>query len=134
MSLTKQDLSDIRGVVLDALDVAVNPRLDALEEGMDELKQDVTVLKQDVSVLKQDVTELKSDMREVKTSLNSLEGKVTALEADVKEIYAMLADMQKSSPEDKRLKKLSVNQKILEAYELVLSAAKEAGVKLPERP
>jgi hypothetical protein len=31
MSLSKQDLTDIRDVVLDALDVAVNPRLDALE-------------------------------------------------------------------------------------------------------
>lgn len=38
MSLTGQDLSDIRGVVLEALDVAVNPRLDALENSLDKVE------------------------------------------------------------------------------------------------
>lgn len=37
MSLTTQDLTGIRDVIPDALDVAVNPRFDHLEERMDNL-------------------------------------------------------------------------------------------------
>ena len=52
MSLTKQDLKDIRGVVLDALDVAVNPRLDVIEQDVAELRTDIAELKTDVAELK----------------------------------------------------------------------------------
>lgn len=131
MSLTKQDLKDIRGVVLDALDVAVNPRLDVIEGDIDELKSDVSVLKTDVSDLKTDVSDLKSDMRQVKKSLERLEGRVEALEADVREIYLMLADLQKSQTPNKQFKKLTLEQKLLKINAELLATAKEAGISLP---
>lgn len=138
MSLTKQDLKDIRGVVLDALDVAVNPRLDVIESDIDELKTDVAELKTDVTELKTDVAELKtdvstlkSDMRQVKGSLISLEDKVITLEADIKEIYLMLADFQKAQLPDKQFKKLNLEQKLLKINAELLATAKEAGISLP---
>ncbi len=117
MSLTKQDLKDIRGVVLDALDVAVNPRLDVIESDIDELKTDVS--------------ELKSDMRQVKKSLDRLEGRVEALESDVKDVYLMLADFQKAQLPDKQFKKLNLEQKLLKINAELLATAKEAGISLP---
>ena len=131
MSLTKQDLKDIRGVVLDALDVAVNPRLDVIESDIDELKTDVAELKTDVTELKTDVSTLKSDMRQVKGSLISLEDKVITLEADIKEIYLMLADFQKAQLPDKQFKKLNLEQKLLKINAELLATAKEAGISLP---
>ena len=131
MSLTKQDLVDIRGVVLDALDVAVNPRLDVIESDIDELKTDVAELKTDVAELKTDVSSLKSDMRQVKGSLVRLKDKVTALEADVKEIYFMLTDLQQSQLPNKQLKKLTLEQKLLKINAELLATAKEAGISLP---
>lgn len=117
MSLTKQDLTDIRDIVLDALDVAVNPRLDALEGSAAELKSDVA--------------ELKSDMREVKGSLSSLEGKVEALESDVKEMYRMIAELQKNTAPNKQFKKLTLEEKLLKINAELLAAAREAGISLP---
>lgn len=131
MSLTKQDLKDIRGVVLDALDVAVNPRLDVIESDIDELKTDVAELKTDVTELKTDVSTLKSDMRQVKGSLISLEDKVITLEADIKEIYLMLADLQKAQLPDKQFKKINLEQKLLKINAELLATAKEAGISLP---
>lgn len=110
--------------MLDALDVAVNPRLDAIEGDIDELKTDVSVLKTDVSALK-------SDMRQVKKSLERLEGRVEALEADIREIYLMLADLQKSQVPNKQFKKLTLEQKLLKINAELLATAKEAGISLP---
>lgn len=103
MSLTKKDLSDIRYVILDALDVAVNPRLDLLEEDVSSLKSDVSGLKSDVSSLKSDVSYLRNDMREVKDTLRNLDGRVEALEADIKEIYIMPIRSSKSSTTRQRI-------------------------------
>lgn len=124
MSLTKQDLVDIRGVVLDALDVAVNPRLDVIESDIDELKTDVSELKSDFS-------ELKSDMRKVKKSLENLEGRVEALESDVREIYLMQKNLQKSQAPNKQFNKLTLEQKLLKINAELLATAKEAGISLP---
>lgn len=131
MSLTKQDLKDIRGVVLDALDVAVNPRLEIIEQDVAELKTDVADLKTDVVDLKTDIADLKSDMRQVKSSLVSLEDKVTTLEADIKEIYLMLADLQNTQLPNRSFKKLTLEQKLLKINTELLATAKEAGISLP---
>lgn len=145
MSLTNQDISKIRDIVLDAIEVAVSPRFDALEEDVagiktdvailktdvSELKTDVAVLKSDVATLKSDVIDLKTGMRQVKGSLSSLEGKVEALEADVKEIYQMLAEQQKRDTPSKQFSKLTIEEKLLKLNDELLAAAKEAGISLP---
>lgn len=141
MSLTKQDLSEVKeivvGAIVEAIDTMVSPRFDVLETDVAELKADVAELKADVAVLKSevselksDVSELKSDMRQVKHSLHNLDGRVEALENDIKEIYLMLADLQKGSDAEKQFKKLSLEKQLLKTYKEVLLVAKEAGVDL----
>lgn len=151
MSLTKQDLSDVRSVIIEAIDTMVSPRFDVLEQDVAELKgdvailkadvaelkadvvvlkADVAVLKADVAVLKSDVSELKSDMGQVKHSLHNLDGRVEALENDIKEIYLMLADLQKGNDAEKQFKKLSLEKQLLKTYKEVLLVAKEAGIDL----
>ncbi len=76
MSLTKQDLSDIREVILDALDVAVNPRFDDLEARM--VNQETA----------QHETNRRLSLVEIK--LDDVDGKVTALHNDVVELYGMI--------------------------------------------
>ena len=80
MSLTKQDLRDIRDVVLEALDVAMNPRLDHLEERMDN----------------QESAQQETNRRlfSVENQVNRLDGKVTALHNDVVELYTMVGGLQ----------------------------------------
>lgn len=124
MSLTKQDLSDVRDVIIGAIDTMVSPRFDTLE-------QDVSVLKSDVSVLKSDVSSLKSEMIEVKRSLHNLVGKAEGLENDVREIYTMLAELQKDNRANKRFSRMSLEEKLLQTHTDLVQLAKEAGVSLP---
>jgi chromosome segregation ATPase len=144
MSLTGEDLSQVRDVVVEAIQAVVVPRFDALETDIAEIKADVAVLKEDVAVLKADVAvlkremrevkddvrTLKSDVREAKDSLDRLDGRVEALQADVKELYAMIKQ-QKPTYTDKYFDKLSIEQKILQTYTNLKTIAIEAGVTLP---
>ena len=60
-----------------------------------------------------------------------IEGKVDALQNDVKEIYYMIAKMEKSKGDHKRFLKFNVEQKIKSVYADLQLTAKEAGVTLP---
>lgn len=138
MSLTDEDITQVRDVVVSAIEALVLPRFDALEadmaevkEDIRELKEDVSVLKEDVRVLKEDVRMLKTEMREVKEGLNRLDGRVEALEADIKELYRMTAEGPKRSVADQKFAKLSFDKKVLQMYEDVKLLAQEAGITLP---
>lgn len=149
MSLTSEDLDQVRGVVVDVVTTAIQelvlPRFDEhdkrfekLESDMTEVKEDVRILKEDVRVLKDDVRILKDDvhilkedMREAKDSLGRLEGRADALEADIKELYVMVRAGHQPSYTDKKFAKLSIDQKVLQMYEDVKLLAREAGVTLP---
>lgn len=121
MSLTKQDLTEVKEIVVssivEAIDTMISPRFDSLEE--------------DVAVLKKDVSDLKSDMVGVKQSLNNLDGRVEAIENDIKELYEMVADLQKAKQENHNFDKLSLEKKVLQTHAEILLVAKEAGIILP---
>lgn len=117
MSLTKEDIDLVRGVVVEAIQSVVMPHFEILET--------------DIADLKTDVHNLQQDMRDVKGSLKSLDGRVEALESDVKELYAMVAASAKNSNTDKKFARLSVEQKVLKMYEDVKLLAHETGVTLP---
>ena len=70
-------------------------------------------------------------MRDVKATLHSLDDRVQLLESDVKEIYYMIADLQKHNTTVKGFAKLPLEEKILKAYSDILMMAKEAGITLP---
>lgn len=144
MSLNDEDLSQVSGIVIDAIQELILPRFDehdrrfdahdrrfdALAADMAEVKKDVGALKQDVTGLKEDARVLMSDTREVKNRLGSLEGRIKAMEADIKELYAMVA-AQKSGHANGKLAKLSAEQKVLRMYEDLKLLARETGVTLP---
>ena len=149
MTLTTDDKTWIKSAItegiVDALNEIVIPRFgehdkrfdehdkrfDALEADVAELKTDVVELKTDVSGLKSDVRSLQSDMREAKSILHSLDDRVQLLEVDVKEIYHMIADLQKQKAATTGFAKLPLEKKILKAYADIVAMAKEAGVSLP---
>lgn len=61
-----------------------------------------------------------------------LDGKVTALQNDVKEIYYMIAKMEKeTTASSKKFLKLSLEKKILKTNSNLLIIAKQAGISLP---
>jgi chromosome segregation ATPase len=130
MRLTDEDLSQVRDVVVSAIQELMLPRFDEHDQRFDAIEQDLRGVKDDVGGLKEDVRVLKTDMREVKNSLSRLEGRVEALEANIKELYAMVA-VQKTTYMDKKFSKLSVEQKVLRMYEDVKLLAQETGVTLP---
>lgn len=135
MSLTSEDLDQVRGVVVDVVTSAIQelvlPRFDEHDKRFEALEADMAEVKEDVRILKDDVRTLKEDMREVKDSLGRLEGRVEALEADIKELYAMVRTAQKPSYTDEQFAKLPFEQKILQMHEDVKLLAREAGVTLP---
>ena len=142
MTLTTDDKTWIKSAItegiVDALNEIVIPRFDEHDKRFDEhdkrfdaLEADVAELKTDVSGLKSDVRSLQSDMREVKSILHSLDDRVQLLEVDVKEIYHMIADLQKQNAVTAGFAKLPLEKKILKAYADIVAMAKEAGVSLP---
>ncbi len=149
MTLTTDDKTWIKSAItegiVDALNEIVIPRFDEHDKRFDEhdkrfdehdkrfdaLEADVVELKIDVSGLKSDVRSLQSDMREVKSILHSLDDRVQLLEVDVKEIYHMIADLQKQNAVTAGFAKLPLEKKILKAYADIVAMAKEAGVSLP---
>ena len=60
-----------------------------------------------------------------------IKGDLEALGNDIKEIYGMIADLQKNSSSKESFSKLSVEQKILQLHSDLIEAAKQAGVTLP---
>lgn len=90
MSLSKQDLSDIRDVVLDALDVAVNPRLDSLESKVDSLENRMDSMEGRMAAQESAQHETNRRLGAIESQLDSMDGRLEALEADVKELYAMV--------------------------------------------
>lgn len=63
--------------------------------------------------------------------LDSVLGELKALREDIKEIYAMIADLQKSTITDSDFSKKSIEEKLLTLNSELLAAAKQAGIALP---
>ncbi len=129
MSLSNEDISQVREVVVDAITTAIQelvlPRFDEHDKRLSAIERDVAELKSDVRVLK-------ADMRDVKASLGRLEGRLEALEADVKELYVMLKEHKRAGLGSKEFNQLPIEKKVLQMYENVKLLAQEAGVALPD--
>ncbi|HJQ08259.1 MAG TPA: hypothetical protein VJ836_02120 [Candidatus Saccharimonadales bacterium] len=66
----------------------------------------------------------------VKEELHPIGGELEALRNDIKEIYDMIASIQKS-PDTETLQKLSLEEKILKLHSELVEAANQAGITLP---
>lgn len=135
MSLTNDDKKWIQDAivsgVVDALNEIVIPRFDEHDRRFDEHDKRFDEHDKRFDAIEKDVAELKNDMREVKSTLRSMDDRLDLLETDVKEIYYMIAELQKQQAMTKAFAKLPLEKKILRAYADIVAMAKEAGVSLP---
>jgi len=67
----------------------------------------------------------------VEETVDPMKGELEALSNDVKDIYEMLAEIQKNSVSNNSSEKHSLEQKILSMHDSLVEAAKQAGVILP---
>ena len=75
-------------------------------------------------------TDLQEIRKIVEETVHPIKGELEALRSDIKEIYGMLADLQKS-PNGESFQKLNLEKKILKLHSEIVEAAKQAGVILP---
>ena len=126
MSLSKEDLGDVRDIVIDALEALVLPRFDSLEHRMDRLEGRMDGLENRMGNLEVRMDGLEGRMgniegrmgsiegrignlevgqheqtrqiRALSGNINNIDGRLEALEADIKELYAMVGTIQPVSP------------------------------------
>lgn len=131
MSLTQNDLDQIRTIVIEGVEAVTGPQFDELRHEIAGIKKDIVKIRADISTLKHDVSYLKSEVRLLNQKFDSLDGRVEALENDIKEIYAMLSQPKSADKDEQEFHKLSLEKKILLTYKNTIITAKEAGVNLP---
>ena len=144
MSLTKQDLTSIRDVILEALDIAVNPRLDNLEDRVDKLEGHIQSLGRRVHILEIRLQNLETFQKTathqqplIEARLTDIGGSIDALHNDVVELYSLASKFNRVAhrliPET-RFKKLPAQQRILMVHVELLTLAQHLGISLPTRP
>ncbi len=67
----------------------------------------------------------------VKEEIEPLRGDIEALTNDIKEIYAMIANLEKKTKTDLNFDKLSLEKKIIHFHNEIVAVAKQAGITLP---
>lgn len=149
MSLTKQDLSQIRTIVVDtvndAIETLISPRFDSLERRMDGLEKRMDALEERMSGLEGRMDGLEGRMdgleiqqRETNKRLTSLEqqvnnvdGRLKAVENDIKELYLLVTKQDHPYIGAKAYLALTDSKKIQILHGAVTSLAKHVGIKLP---
>lgn len=131
MSLTQQDLKQIRGLMVEVFnegfETLILPRFEAIERDIKELRSRLSSVESTL----QDHTR---QLRELNQKVSNVDGRLEAVENDVKELYVMVADMKKNKL-SARYGKLTPEEKLVAIYNdfqtHMQAIAKEMGVKLP---
>jgi chromosome segregation ATPase len=136
MSLSKDDFTQIRQLIvegtMEALNVAVNPRLDRIEARLDEHDKhfeqiEAHLIEHDKRFDEHDrrFDEISHRLGNIESRLTSLEDRVEALENDIKELYKMTPAWDLSS--DTRL---SPEQRLRQLHAGMQALARELKVEL----
>jgi predicted nuclease with TOPRIM domain len=134
MSLTKQDLTDIRTVVLDALEAVVEPRFDALEGRMDNVEGGLDKVEGGLQGLEREQATTNQRLSSLEQKVDNLDGRLEALENDIKALYEMTPpSARQTHVASPSYKKLSQQDKLVVLNQELLALAKAAGVSLPNR-
>jgi hypothetical protein len=81
-----------------------------------------------MSLTYEDLQEIRKIVEEI---VDPIKGELEALGSDIKEIYNMIANLQKSPNDGSSFQKLNLEKKILKLHFELVEAAKQAGVTLP---
>jgi chromosome segregation ATPase len=138
MGLSTQDLTDIRNVMLDAIDIAVNPRLDRLESGMerlegrmDGLEGRMDGLEGRMGNLQRQQSETNQRLGSIETKLKTIDGRLQAVENDITELYALTSKQTSVDLSNTAYKSLSDTEKILILHKELAAIAKHKNISLP---
>lgn len=152
MTLTTQDLDQIRNVMLEAIEVAVNPRLDDIEatqEKQTSILQEHSVILNEHSAILQEHSVILNEhsrnlgehsqiLREHTNKLDSLtesvddiKGHLQALEADVKELYRIVTRTKSGRKSTSGETDFDAEQRMLALYKDFQTLAKRLNIKLP---
>lgn len=113
MSLTKEDLQQIRDVF----------------EGVVDRKTDTDIR---LVIREESKSVVSGELLPVKMKLDAMSHRVDALYNDVKDIYRMIADLQKTEMKVSNFGKSNLEQKLVTTYRELQAIAKAEGVTLPE--
>jgi len=138
MSLSEDDVNTIRQVFAEGFEALVLPkfdemdrRFDRIETRMDGIETRMDGIESRLYKVETHVSSLESEMHrgfsEVNRRLDKLEGRMEAVENDIKDMYEMIAELQRGG---KQLSHLTLEKKIRFAHAQVLAIAKEAGITL----
>lgn len=75
--------------------------------------------------------DLQAIRKVVEETIHPVRGDIEALTNDVKEIYDMLAELQRKPEGSKSFDKLSIEKKLLKLHTELVEAARQAGITLP---
>lgn len=136
MRLTADDLTQIRSLVveavLEALEIAVNPRLDAIEADVAELKADIAVLKTDMRSVKAQLTEQNQRISNLERLTGDASGRLETIENDISALYELIDTKPVSKlANNKQYLALPFDQKLIELDKEVHHLANIGNVKLP---
>ena len=129
MSLSKEDLADIRKLIvegtMEALNAIVIPRLDEHDQQFEAIDKRFDAIDKRFDEHDRRFDEIDRRLGNIETRLASLEGRVEALESDVKELYGMIPDWNLSSGSE-----LPPEQRLRQLYAAVQTLARELKVEL----
>lgn len=75
--------------------------------------------------------DLQAIRKVVEETIHPVRGDIEVLSNDIKEIYEMLAKLQKKPEGSEPLKGLGIEEKLLKLHAELIEAARQAGVTLP---
>lgn len=130
MSLTKQDLSQIRSIVLEAVEVVVEPRFEDMENRFDGLESQIGKLETEVNSLKMEISGLSRRVSSLEEKVDGLSGRVTALENDIKELYDLAKHKPHTEFGGRKYQKLPDHEKIKVLDREIVALAKHLKVPL----
>ena len=136
MPLTKQDLSDIKGIVSETITEVVAPAFEqlgekvdrngeAIEKNREAIEKNREAIDKNREAIEKNrvaIRSLEHSVDRLDSRIASLEQRVTTLENDVREIYLMVSVQPKGK---------NLEEKVIDAYRQVLNLANEANITLP---
>lgn len=133
MSLTTQDLQDIRNVVVDAInesfEVLSTPRFDALEERMDRLETRMDRLETKTQALETAQSQTNRRLEAIETKLEVIEADIETLKNDVEALYE-LASKPMLPALDEEFEKLSKQDKLYVLRSYIYKLAEQSNIQL----